>query len=155
MWRGTGQWPDHRIGVYEAGTLRPRHFVASRHPVCAVEPHPGLPLVAVGTGRYDDSWDFQGELLVVHLETGRVTNPLRKSRQVRHLRWLGDGRLAMLLSLEDKDGGFRKGFEPAVAPDDWLSVPSGLVDPDQARHPMIESEPATRSPRPRRLGRLR
>ena len=25
MWRGTGHWLGHRIGVYEAGTLRPRH----------------------------------------------------------------------------------------------------------------------------------
>ncbi|MFJ7019026.1 hypothetical protein ACIQUW_11815 [Streptomyces sp. NPDC101117] len=139
MWRGTGQWLGHRIGVYEAGTLRPRHVVASRHPVCAVEPHPELPLVAVGTGRYDGSWDFEGELLLLHLETGRVTNLLSKSRQVRHLRWLEDGRLAMLLSPEDKDGGFRKGFELAVAADDWLSAPSGLIDPDRARHPMVES----------------
>ncbi|KUL70654.1 MULTISPECIES: hypothetical protein [unclassified Streptomyces] len=139
MWRGTGQWFGHRIGVYEAGTLRPRHVVASRHPVCAVEPHPELPLVAVGTGRYDGSWDFEGELLLLHLETGRVTNLLSKSRQVRHLRWLEDGRLAMLLSPEDKDGGFRKGFELAVAADDWLSAPSGLIDPDRARHPMVES----------------
>ncbi|MFG3093083.1 hypothetical protein ACGGAI_36390 [Streptomyces antibioticus] len=140
MWRGTGQWLGHRIGVYEAGTLRPRHVVASRYPVCAVEPHPELPLVAVGTGRYDGSWDFQGELLLLHLETGQVTNLLRKSRQVRHLRWLeDDGRLAMLISPEDKDGGFRKGFELAVAADDWLSAPAGLVDPDDTRHPMVES----------------
>ncbi|WP_432033918.1 hypothetical protein [Streptomyces antibioticus] len=83
--------------MYEAGTLRPRHVVASRYPVCAVEPqHPELPLVAVGTGRYDGSWHFQGELLLLHLETGQVTNLLCKSRQVRHLRWLDDdGRLAM------------------------------------------------------------
>ncbi|WP_143642000.1 hypothetical protein [Streptomyces viridochromogenes] len=139
MWRGTGQWLGHRIGVYETGTLRPRHVVASRHPVCAVEPHPELPLVAIGTGRYDGSWDFEGELLLLHLETGRVTNLLSRSRQVRHLRWLEDGRLAMLLSPEDKDGGFRKGFELAVAADDWLSAPSGLIDPDRARHPMVES----------------
>lgn len=98
MWRGTGHWLGHRIGVYEAGTLRPRHVVASRYSVCAIEPHPELPLVAVGTGRYDGSWDFQGQLLLLHLETGRVTNLLSKSRQVRHLRWLEDGRLAMLLS---------------------------------------------------------
>lgn len=139
MWRGTGEWLAHRIGVYEAGTLRPRHVFASRYPVCAVEPHPDLPLVAVGTGRYDGSWDFQGELLLLHLEAGQVTNLLNKSRQVRHLRWLEDGRLAMLLSPEDKDGGFRKGFELAVAADDWLSAPPGLIDPDRTRHPMIES----------------
>ncbi|MFJ4367135.1 hypothetical protein ACIP4S_23605 [Streptomyces chartreusis] len=139
MWRGTGHWPAHRIGVYEADTLRPRHIVASRYSVCAVEPHPELPLVAVGTGRYDGSWDFEGQLLLLHLETGCVTNLLSKSRQVRHLRWLEDGRLAMLLSPEDKDGGFRKGFELAVAVDDWLSAPAGLVDPDEARHPMVES----------------
>ncbi|MFG2745701.1 hypothetical protein ACGFY0_37320 [Streptomyces chartreusis] len=139
MWRGTGHWLGHRIGVYEAGTLRPRHVVASRYSVCAIEPHPELPLVAVGTGRYDGSWDFEGQLLLLHLETGCVTNLLSKSRQVRHLRWLEDGRLAMLLSPEDKDGGFRKGFELAVAVDDWLSAPAGLVDPDEARHPMVES----------------
>ncbi|WP_432043567.1 hypothetical protein [Streptomyces cadmiisoli] len=139
MWRGTGHWLAHRIGVYEADTLRPRHVVASRYSICAIEPHPELPLVAVGTGRYDGSWDFQGQLLLLHLETGRVTNLLSKSRQVRHLRWLEDGRLAMLLSPEDKDGGFSKGFELAVAADDWLSAPAGLVDPDDTRHPMVES----------------
>ncbi|MFJ4467719.1 hypothetical protein ACIP2X_09640 [Streptomyces sp. NPDC089424] len=139
MWRGTGHWLGHRIGVYDAGTLRPRHIVPSRYSVCAIEPHPELPLVAVGTGRYDGTWDFEGQLLLLHLETGRVTNLLSKSRQVRHLRWLEDGRLAMLLSPEDKDGGFRKGFEWAVEADDWLSAPAGLVDPDQARHPMVES----------------
>ncbi|MFE5484058.1 hypothetical protein [Streptomyces sp. NPDC056527] len=138
-WRGTGRWLGHRIGVYEAGTLRPRHVVASRYSVCAIEPHPELPIVAVGTGRYDGSWDFEGQLLLLHLETGRVTDLLSKSRQVRHLRWLQDGRLAMLLSPEDKDGGFRSGFELAVAADDWLSAPAGLVDPDDVRHPMVES----------------
>ncbi|MEU3794566.1 hypothetical protein AB0F07_33030 [Streptomyces fructofermentans] len=138
-WRGSGHWLAHRIGVYEAGTLRPRHVVASRYPVCAIEPHPELPLVAVGTGRYDGSWDFQGQLLLLHLDTGRVTNLLSKSRQVRHLRWLEDGRLAMLLSPEDKDGGFGKGFELAVGVEDWLSAPAGLVDPDAVRHPMVES----------------
>jgi hypothetical protein len=138
-WRGAGRWLGHRIGVYEAGILRPRHVVASRYSVCAIEPHPELPIVAVGTGRYDGSWDFEGQLLVLHLETGHVTDLLSKSRQVRHLRWLEDGRLAMLLSPEDKDGGFRAGFELAVAADDWLSAPAGLVDPDDARHPMVES----------------
>ncbi|WAZ19091.1 hypothetical protein STRCI_000117 [Streptomyces cinnabarinus] len=138
-WRGTGQWLGHRIGVYDADTLRPRHVVPSRYPVCAIEPHPELPLAAIGTGRYDGSWDFQGQLLLLHLETGHVTNLLSKSRQVRHLRWLEDGRLAMLISPEDKDSGFRKGFELAVAVDDWLSAPAGLVDPDDTRHPMVES----------------
>ncbi|MFF3349058.1 hypothetical protein [Streptomyces sp. NPDC002779] len=139
MWRGTGHWLSHRIGVYEAGTLRPRHIVVSRYSVCAVEPHPELPLVAIGTGRYDGTWEFQGQLLLLHLETGRVTDLLSKSRQVRHLRWLEDGRLAMLLSPEDKDGGFGKGFERAVATDDWLSAPAGLVDPDDVRRPMVGS----------------
>ncbi|MEU7039233.1 hypothetical protein ABZ958_37090 [Streptomyces sp. NPDC046237] len=85
-WHGTGRWLGHRIGVYEAGTLRPRHVVASRYSVCAIEPHPELPIVAVGTGRYDGSWDFEGQLLVLNLETGLVTDLLSKSRQVRHLR---------------------------------------------------------------------
>ncbi|MGW5640688.1 hypothetical protein ACWEWQ_39085, partial [Streptomyces sp. NPDC003832] len=138
-WRGTGQWLAHRIAVYDADSLRPRHVVPSRHPVCAVEPHPELPLVAIGTGRYDGSWDFEGQLLLLHLETGRVTDLLAKSRQVRHLRWLEDGGLAMLISPEDKDGGFREGYELAVAADDWLTAPAGLVDPATARHPMVES----------------
>ncbi|MEU9731372.1 hypothetical protein [Streptomyces sp. NPDC048002] len=138
-WRGTGEWLAHRIVVYEADTLRPRHVIATRHHVCAIEPHPELPLVAVGTGRYDGSWDFEGQLLLLHLETGRVTDLLSRTRQVRHLRWLEDGRLAMLLSPEDKDGGFREGYELAVTAEDWLTAPAGLVDPDTARGPKVAS----------------
>ncbi|MFC5802865.1 hypothetical protein [Streptomyces formicae] len=138
-WRGRGSWKSCRIGVYEAADLRPRHIVPSRYPVCAIAVHPSLPLAAIGTGRYDGTWDFEGQLLLLHLETGRVTDLLSKSRQVRHLRWLDDGRLAMLISPEDKDGGFSQGFELAVEATDWLSAPAGLVDPDAVRHPMVES----------------
>ncbi|MEV6104287.1 hypothetical protein AB0M28_06160 [Streptomyces sp. NPDC051940] len=138
-WRGRGAWKHHRVGVYEAGDLRTRHVIAVRHAVCAIAVHPQLPLAAVGTGQYDGTWDFHGQLLLLHLRTGRVTALLSKSRQVRHLRWLDDGRLAMLLSPEDKDGGFGKGFELAVAADDWLTAPAGLVDPDAVSHPMVPS----------------
>ena len=41
----------------------------SRFPVHAMAFHPVLPLLAVGTGRYDGGYFFEGELLLVHLET--------------------------------------------------------------------------------------
>ncbi|MER7819619.1 hypothetical protein [Streptomyces sp. NPDC096153] len=117
-------WPRYRIGVFDAGDLRCRHLHHSYWPVNAVAFHPSLPLVAVGTGRYDGSWDFQGELLLVDLESGAVTSALAERREVPAVEWLDGRRLRLTVSPEDRDSdrAFTHAHETVIEREDWSAV---------------------------------
>ncbi|MEU7122427.1 hypothetical protein [Streptomyces zaomyceticus] len=48
------------VGVYGTGDLVCRALLHEYHPVHAMAFHPGLPLLAVGTGDYDGGYFFEG-----------------------------------------------------------------------------------------------
>lgn len=102
QWSGTGtadsRWTGHRIGVYEQDGLRCRHLVRPTYPVRSLAFHPVLPLLAVGTGRYDGGYSFQGELLLIHLDSGDAVSALQYPREVISLEWRGETALRLVLA---------------------------------------------------------
>ncbi len=49
-----------------------RALLGARFPVHAMAFHPSLPVLAVGSGRYNGGYFFEGELLLLDLETGAI-----------------------------------------------------------------------------------
>ncbi|MGW1886641.1 outer membrane protein assembly factor BamB family protein [Streptomyces sp. NPDC001970] len=115
--------------MYRADDLSCRHLYHSYWPVNSIDFHPSLPLVAAGTGRYDGSWDFDGELLLVNLESGMVTTALEERREVLAAEWLDDRRLRLLVSPEDRDSdhAFTHAFETVIEREDWSAVADRTV----------------------------
>ncbi|MFE0626314.1 PQQ-binding-like beta-propeller repeat protein [Streptomyces sp. NPDC058864] len=136
------RWPRYRIGVYDADDLRCRQVHDCRWPVMSVAFHPLLPLAAVGVGRYDGSWDFEGQLLLMDLESGRVRPLLDGGRQVTSVRWLDDRRLRLVVSPEDKDHehAFSHGFESVLERGDWMAVPPRSVGHREVTGPRVRYE---------------
>ncbi|MBL1082962.1 hypothetical protein JK359_13380 [Streptomyces actinomycinicus] len=119
----------------------------SRFPVQAMAFHPRLPLLAVGTGRYDGGYFFEGELLLVHLGTGETRSLIEHEigRQVLRLEWAGAHTLRILMAPPDdwQDRRARvEGHVAVVHRDDWAAVPArSLTGPDLAG-------PRVQAPRP-------
>ncbi|WP_431966984.1 PQQ-binding-like beta-propeller repeat protein [Actinacidiphila sp. bgisy160] len=136
------RWPRYRIGVYDADDLRCRHVYDCQWPVMSVAFHPLLPLAAVGVGRYDGSWDFEGQLLLMDLESGRVRPLLDDGRQVTFVRWLDARRLRLVVSPEDKDSAhaFSHGFEAVLERHDWRAVPPRSVGRREVTGPRVRYE---------------
>lgn len=65
--------------------------------------HPTFPLLVVGTGRYDGGYFFEGQLLLLDLETSTgvslIEDPL--GRQVLALEWLTGQELRVLMAPPD------------------------------------------------------
>ncbi|MCW8379917.1 PQQ-binding-like beta-propeller repeat protein [Streptomyces justiciae] len=139
QWSGDGtggsRWRQHRVGVYGTVDLRCRRVVESRWPVHSVAFHPTLPLAAVGTGSYDGGYFFEGELLLVHLESGRVTSVLRGEREVLKVEWESPADLRLLLAPpdeeEDEERAHTHAIEVVVERPDWGAVASSSVRPEE------------------------
>lgn len=136
---GTDRWPRYRVGVYDARDLRCRHVYDCPWPVNSVAFHPLLPLVAVGVGRYDGSWDFEGQLLLMDLESGDVRPVLDGGREVPSVRWLDGRRLRLVVTPEDKDHeyAFSHGFESVLEREDWRAVPAASVGYREVMGPRV------------------
>lgn len=144
QWRGSGtgnsRWTGHRVGVYERDGLRCRHLVRSRHPVRTLAFHPVLPLLAVGTGRYDGGYCFEGELLLIHLDTGDVVSVLHHSREVLHAEWLSGTALRLVLAPSDDwdyPRAHEQGYAVVVTRADWGSVGRRTVGADELAAPAV------------------
>ncbi|MFF3446426.1 PQQ-binding-like beta-propeller repeat protein [Streptomyces sp. NPDC002667] len=158
QWSGSGtadsRWTGDRIGVYDRDTLRCEHLVRSRYPVNCSAFHPTLPLLAVGTGCYDGGYAFEGELLLLHLDTGTVVSALRYGREVLGVEWCGPTRLRLVLAPSDdweNDDAHEQGHEAMVSRDDWGAVGSGNIEPEELSAPV---RPAPRPDHRAETGRL-
>ncbi|GAB1823351.1 outer membrane protein assembly factor BamB family protein [Herbidospora sp. RD11066] len=147
-------WPEPRtssarcpVGVYSRRDLTCRALVHWRHPVHAMAFHPRLPLLAIGTGRYDGGHHFGGELLLLSLDTG-VAVPLvehlsgddASGRQVLGLEWLDDQALRVLMAPPDDwqdAAACTEGHVAVVRRTDWSRVPPGSVTSDDLAGPRI------------------
>ncbi len=117
------------VAVHDTSDLRRRVLVHSRFPVHAMAFHPVLPLLAVGTGRYDGGYFFEGELLLVHLETDETRTLIEHEigRQVLELEWVDEHALRVLMAPPDdwQDERARvEGHVAVVRRDDWSAVPA-------------------------------
>ncbi|MGW9073712.1 PQQ-binding-like beta-propeller repeat protein [Streptomyces yangpuensis] len=151
--RGTG-WSGHRIGVYERDGLRCRYVLRSGKPVRALAFHPVLPLLAVGTGCYDGGYFFEGELLLVRLDTGDAVSALEYEREVLDLAWRGGTELRLVLSpSEDWEGpvAHEQGHVAVVHRADWGAVGPGGVLGEEVDVPVAPYARPDRGPEARRL----
>ncbi|MFJ7276821.1 hypothetical protein [Kitasatospora sp. NPDC098663] len=116
------------VGVFHVtDRARRRWLLSSQYPVNAMAFHPNLPLLAVGSGEYDGGYAFEGELLLVHLETGTVLSLIEHhlGRQVLALEWLNHQDLRALMAPPDdyKDGKAHvEGHLAMVRRADWTAV---------------------------------
>ncbi|MFI0242597.1 hypothetical protein [Streptomyces sp. NPDC016845] len=117
------------VAVYETSDLSCRLLVHSRFPVHAMAFHPALPLLALGTGRYDGGYFFEGELLLLNLQSSENRSLIEHEigRQVLELEWVDEHALRILMAPPDdwQDKRARlEGHVVVVHRDDWASVPA-------------------------------
>lgn len=116
------------VGVYSTDDLACRALLHGRYPVHAMAFHPRLPLLATGTGGYDGGYFFEGELLLLDLETGAATSLIEHElgRQVLGLEWLDEQKLRVLMAppddWQDKDA-WSEGHMAVVHRADWRALP--------------------------------
>ncbi|GAA4908035.1 hypothetical protein ACFPM3_12855 [Streptomyces coeruleoprunus] len=137
------------VGVYGTGDLACRALLRARRPVHAMAFHPGLPLLAVGTGDYDGGYFFEGELLLLDWETGRATSLIADGlgRQVLGLEWLSEQELRVLMAPPDDwqdDDAWSEGHVAVVHRPDWRVVPPRSITGDELAGPRV---PAPRTDR--------
>lgn len=141
-------WTGHRVGVYERDGLRCRHLARSRYPVRSLAFHPVLPLLAVGTGRYDGGYSFEGELLLLDTDTGDVVSALGDRREVLGATWLSGTALRLVMAPED-DGenplAHEQGHVAVVERADWGAVGKGSIGSEELDD--APAEPAARTDR--------
>ncbi|MFB0629546.1 PQQ-binding-like beta-propeller repeat protein [Streptomyces sp. AB3(2024)] len=140
-------WTGHRVGVYERDGLRCRHLARSRYPVRALAFHPVLPLLAVGTGRYDGGYSFEGELLLLDTGTGDVVSALRHGREVLGASWLSGTALRLVVAPHDdweNPLAHEQGHVAVVDRADWSAVGKGSIGSGELDAP---AEPAARTDR--------
>ncbi|WP_217207033.1 PQQ-like beta-propeller repeat protein [Streptomyces sp. AC550_RSS872] len=133
-WSGCGVagygWKRYRVGVHGTDDLRCRLLVESRWPVRSVAVHPTLPLVAVGTGEYDGEYTFDGELLLIDLESGRSRSMMRRPREVLRVQWESERELRLVVAATDDDDPDEldsHAYDVVVERPDWSAAPRGSV----------------------------
>ncbi|WP_432854038.1 hypothetical protein ACQPXB_19260 [Amycolatopsis sp. CA-161197] len=146
-WDGRTRLSPHVVGLYDRRDLTCRLLLRSRFPVHAVDFHPLLPLLAVGTGRYDGGFFYYGQLLLWHFGSGRAVSALADSREIRSVRWRRwrEGRvldLAVAPVHEDELGreSHTVGYDAMLERDDWLSVRDGEISWQELDGPCRESD---------------
>ncbi|MGW5505813.1 hypothetical protein [Streptomyces sp. SS52] len=117
------------VAVYDSRSFTRRALVRSRFPVHALAFHPRRPLLAVGTGKYDGGYFFEGELLLVHLKSDAVASLIENEfgRQVLGLEWLDERTLRVLMAPPDDwqdEAAHEYGHVAAVDRADWAAVPA-------------------------------
>ncbi|WNZ08031.1 hypothetical protein [Streptomyces sp. 11x1] len=86
----------------------------------------------MGTGNYDGGYFFEGELLLLDLESGTATSLIEDGpgRQVLGLEWLDDQRLRVLTAPPDDwddEDAWTEGHIAVVRRADWRAVPPRSV----------------------------
>ncbi|WP_162624938.1 hypothetical protein [Streptomyces cadmiisoli] len=142
------------VAVCNSRSFVRRVAIRSRFPVHALAFHPRRPLLAIGTGRYDGGYFFEGELLLLHLKTGAVTSLIENDfgRQVLGLEWLDERSLQVLMAPPDDwqdETAHENGHVAVVARADWTTVPARSLNGRDLAGPRT---PAPR-PEPREAAR--
>ncbi|MFE5483121.1 PQQ-binding-like beta-propeller repeat protein [Streptomyces sp. NPDC056527] len=130
------------VGVYGTGDLACHVLVRSQFPVHAMAFHPTLPLLAVGTGRYDGGYFFEGELLLLHLETGKATSLIEHwtGRQVLELEWLDEQALRVVMAPPDDwrdEAAHVEGHVAVVRGTDWTAVAAKSLTGEDLAGPRV------------------
>ncbi|MEU4115526.1 hypothetical protein AB0F71_13635 [Kitasatospora sp. NPDC028055] len=132
-----------RVGVFDVGASPRRRLLADTGwPVHAMAFHPARPLLAVGTGDYDGGYHFEGELLLVHLESGTVRSLIggRSGRQVLALEWLDHQDLRVVVAPyddEEDEAAHVQGHVAVVRRPDWTRVGAKSLTPGDLTGPRV------------------
>ena len=140
---GRAQWPGHDvqsrsrpscgwipIGIYRTSDLSCIHVATTHWPVNSIAFHPTLPLVAIGTGSYDGGYFYEGELLLLDLDSGRLVSVMRQRRQVKHVVWSDARTMDLVLappSDEHIDALGVLALAVTVAHDDWSNPQPSMI----------------------------
>lgn len=135
------------VAVYNSRSFARSTLIRSRFPVHALAFHPRRPLLAIGTGRYDGGYFFEGELLLLNLKTGAVASLIEHEigRQVLGLEWLDEQSLRVLMAPPDDwrdEAAHEDGHVAVVDRADWTGVPA------QSLNGRDLAGPRTPAPRP-------
>ena len=158
---GPAQWPGHDvqarsrphcgwipIGIYRSSDLACLHAITTHWDVGSIAFHPDLPLVAIGTGSYDGGYAYEGELLLLDLESGRTVSVLDQRRQVHRVAWHDAQRLELVLappSDDEVDAHGEHSFAMVVERDDWSTPQPGMIRVGELSHTVLDGEfPADR-----------
>jgi hypothetical protein len=130
------------VGVYGTGDLACRALLRSRHPVCAMAFHPVLPLLAVGTGCYDGGYFFEGQLLILSWDSGRVVSLIGggRGRMVVGLEWLDEHALQVLVAPPDDwqdKAAHQEGHVAVVSRPDWPAVTTSSLGHAELAGPRV------------------
>lgn len=146
-WERRTRLSPHVVGLYDPRDLTCRLLLRSRFPVHAVDFHPRLPVLAIGTGRYDGGFFYKGQLLLWHFGSGRVVSALADTREIRSVRWRRwrEGRvldLAVAPADEEELGreSHTVGYDAMLERDDWLAVRDGEISWRELDGPCRESD---------------
>ena len=88
----------HRVGVYSEATLECRFLVPLHWPVNDLAFGVDDPVLAIGTGWFNGDDTFDGQLVVLDLDSGLAVSLLAEEREVLAVRWEGGGVLRAVLS---------------------------------------------------------
>jgi len=117
---------EHRVALYRRDSLAcVGVFDRSGFTVNHLCFHPGYPLLAISTGRYDGGWRYQGNLFLWNWETGKSISVLDESREVVSCEFLEEGAQVVLRPQtseeEDEELDGRALFLTASLPHDAIS----------------------------------
>ena len=130
------------VGVYHLGDLACRALLRSRCPVHTMAFHPTLPVLVVGTGGYDGGYFFEGELLLLNVETNATTSLIEHApgREVLALQWLSDRELSLVMAPPDDwqdDAAHTEGHTAVVHRTDWATVPPRSITAEELAGPRV------------------
>ncbi|MFF2641749.1 PQQ-binding-like beta-propeller repeat protein [Streptomyces niveus] len=94
--------------------------------------------MAVGTGRYDGGYSFEGELLLIHLGSGDVVSALQYPREVLGVEWRSETALRLVLAPCDdweNPQAHEQGHAVVVARSDWGAVGRGAIGAEELAAP--------------------
>ncbi|SDS94404.1 hypothetical protein [Actinoplanes derwentensis] len=120
----------HPTAVYRSTDLTCLFHLTTRWPANTLAFHPTLPLLAIGTGRYDGGWAYEGELLLLDLVTGVTVSLLQHPREVRRLTWQDPQTLDLVLAVPCDEDTKRFGTTSlacAIRRDDWDRATDGML----------------------------
>ncbi|MDT0616098.1 PQQ-binding-like beta-propeller repeat protein [Streptomyces lancefieldiae] len=86
--------------------------------------------MAVGTGSYDGGYAFEGELLILDLDSERSTPVIGGAREVLHVAWESERVLRVVVAPPDDydfDEAHTHGFAAVIERADWSDVAPGSV----------------------------
>jgi hypothetical protein len=145
----------HPVAVYRTGDLTCSTVVGARWPVNTLAFHPTRPLLAIGTGDYNGGWFYQGELLLLDLDTGVTVSLFEHPRQVRRITWPDPETLALVLAVfcdDDIDRFGGRSTACTVHRDAWERPAPRLSPSGETPHDDVpDPDPAVAAAAVRRL----